>query len=564
MLWLALVFLKLAFAAQADFESAPWRALLHFQGSKSSIEASSPFFLSPEGHRNPQAEGISTLEILKTEEGRCRFPARALFFGYAPEGKGELCDRWKKWREAIRAEGVDIVFASAFLNSPSSMYGHTLLKFRRRNTNGNELLDYALSYGAETGSSAGAAYIWKGLTGGFLGRHATSPFYLKIKEYDHVEHRDFWTYPVKLSPAEVELLVAHAWELREVNFPYYFLRENCSFYLLEFLQVARPLDRLTDGFPFWVIPVDTMRRLNDRGLLLEGRYRPSRQRVLKETKSSLESESLKRISDLADGSKIDSPSDLEVRTAMDLALYRKGKISEHLLALAQSRSLSADRETVSGQDPLYSHKTASWFLGAGKGEGQTFGSILVRPALHDFLQPSFGYEPNSTLSMGALEGRWQGDKVFVENFDLLRIRSIAPYEKWFPNKSWNFSVGAAREKRRDCLDWRCLQGRIEGGAGLSFSLPLFRLFMMGQLRSGAGGVGFQGAGGLSSGLVGEWKDLRLVLEGQKLWSLWGKGGTWEAKGGLGWSPLKDWELRLEALAAPSSFEEGRVLLGKTW
>lgn len=564
MLWLALVLLKLANAQELDFQSAPWRALLHFQGSKSSIDSKSPFFLSPQGSKDPLAEGALTRELLKTDEGRCRYPARALFFGLPAEGQGEWCERWKKWKKAIRAEGVDLVFASAFLNSPSSMYGHTLLKFRRKNTDGNELLDYAFSYGAETGNSGGAAYVWKGLTGGFLGRHATSPFYLKIKEYDHVENRDFWTYPLKLTAAEVELLVAHAWELREVNFPYYFLRENCSFFLLEFLQVARPMDGLTDGFPFWVIPADTIRRLSNRGLLGEGHFRASRQRQLKEAKRNFNSLQMNRVSRLAEGELIDKPENIEIKTSLDLALYRKGKVSEELLQLAQIKNISGESEPLRREDPLYSHGTALVMVGMGKQEQTNFGSFLVRPALHDFFQSSFGYEPSSTLQMGTLEGRWQSKKILLDHFDILRIKSIAPWEKWFPNKSWNFSVGAHREFARTCSGWHCLQGEMEGGLGLTFSLFSLRWFNMAQIRAGAGGIGFKGGAGLSSGLVGEWRSLRLILEGERLWSLWGDGASKIAKAGLGWSPTRQWELRLEGRAAPRRWEEGRVLIGKSW
>ena len=45
---------------------------------------------------------------------------------------------------------------------------------------------------------------------------------------------------------ETARMVEHVWELRQVRFDYYFFDENCSFRLLELLEVARPSLRLTD------------------------------------------------------------------------------------------------------------------------------------------------------------------------------------------------------------------------------------------------------------------------------------------------------------------------------
>ena len=162
-MWIsALLFFSLSsFAAPLDANIDPvWLRLLHFQGSKSEAEG---LFLSPLGDRDPAAELQATISSFhKDPKSQCRFPARLLYL----RSKAAIvdlpkiqCPEYETWRDSIHATGVELIFASAFVNSPSSMYGHTMLKFPRGGkTAGNSLLDYTLSFGADTGTSSGFSY----------------------------------------------------------------------------------------------------------------------------------------------------------------------------------------------------------------------------------------------------------------------------------------------------------------------------------------------------------------------------------------------------------------------
>ncbi|RJT69815.1 DUF4105 domain-containing protein, partial [Escherichia coli] len=54
------------------------------------------------------------------------------------------------------------------------------------------------------------------------------------------------------------------WELKQVRFDYYFFDENCSFRLLELMEIARPGIELTEQFPLTAIPTDTVRLVRYR------------------------------------------------------------------------------------------------------------------------------------------------------------------------------------------------------------------------------------------------------------------------------------------------------------
>jgi hypothetical protein len=544
-----------------------WLALLHNNGSGSSVKEGSSFFLSPSGHEDPQAELEATLRYFEQhpEEAACRFPARALYLQKTTEGKSELCDRWRKWREAIHARGAELVFAAAFLASPSSMYGHTLLKFvRGGKTAGEDLLDYTLNYGAKTGNTVGLPYVWKGLTGGFDGNYATAPFYLKVKEYNFVENRDFWIYPLKLSEGQLRLLVAHSWEIRDVDFPYFFLHRNCSLYLLELLEVLRPGSRLVSHFPFWTVPVDTIRLLEKEGWLEPPRYRASRYTRLRAFREQLTGQEIELVEKLAEGGAVDGlppgREGLVLDSAYELWRYRtEGKKSdrpslEAELLRARARYPGGWKPDFSAErPPEKGHPSSRLGLAYGENREHSFLELQYRGTLHDLLANPHGYENHSELSMGDLRLRYEHKKVFLERFDLLRLRSVAPSERWIPRSAWSFRAGAGRAKEFACAAWQCLRGNLEGGYGAGLALGPVLAFALAETKLEAGSVfdrGFRWGAGPTGGLFTPlWKGSRLLLEGEWRWRLLGS-DTPERAARVGWSQELPsfWEARLEAEA----------------
>lgn len=268
-----------------------WRRLLHYSRTptgRRSDAAAGEFFLSPAGRRNPQAELDATLEAFfegapsPDRRARCRFPARyawlksRLTFDPARIEEGP-CPAFEEWRRLLAADSVSLVFADAYLNNPSSMYGHTFLLLNRSGLSGEErLLDHAVNFAADAATGNGALFAIYGLSGFFPGRFSVMPYYLKVQEYNNLESRDLWEYRLHLSSAAVGRLLDHLWELGQASFPYYFLNKNCSYQLLPLLDVAEPALGFSDRWPLYVIPIDTVRRARAaHGLVADRSYRPS-------------------------------------------------------------------------------------------------------------------------------------------------------------------------------------------------------------------------------------------------------------------------------------------------
>ena len=218
-----------------------------------------------------------------------------------------------EWRAAIDANQLTLVFASAYVNNPGSMYGHTLLRVdAAAQDERTRLLAYAISFAAGTDETNGFVYALKGLVGGYRGVFSMLPYYLKVREYSDLEHRDLWEYELDLNAAEIERVLAHAWELLPVYFDYFFFDENCAYHLLGLLQVARPDLELTAQFPLWALPVDSVRALTEHaGLVRKIVYRPSSSTLMAERLVRMPPQERRMARDLALGAL--SPADSSLR-----------------------------------------------------------------------------------------------------------------------------------------------------------------------------------------------------------------------------------------------------------
>ncbi len=217
---------------------------------------------------------------------QCAFPARFAWLAAALETAGDAiprvpCPALDAWRADLGpVAGVSLIFPEAYMNNPASMFGHTLLRLDRAPPDAHEdrrdLLAYAVNFAADTGDDGGALFAVKGLTGLYPGTFSLWPYYEKVQQYGDWERRDIWEYRLALAPAEIERLLLHVFELRQVRFDYFFFDENCSYQLLGLLEVARPGLALRDRFHGWAIPADTVRAvLGETGLAAEPAWRPS-------------------------------------------------------------------------------------------------------------------------------------------------------------------------------------------------------------------------------------------------------------------------------------------------
>lgn len=536
------------------------------------------FFNSPRGKTDPQAELEATIDaffspaVVETEalqHPQCQFPARFAWLDQQLELRAagvevQPCARFEWWRSRLAAHSISLVFASAYLNNPASMFGHTFLRLNRKNRGpGSDLVAYGVNYAANPTTENAFLYAFLGLTGGFPGTYSTMPYYLKVKEYTSLEHRALWEYDLDFSESEVTRLVQHLWELGHIYFDYFYLDENCSYHLLSLLEAARPSLALTKQFPGYAIPADTLRAvLREKGLTGERRFRPSQYATMIARRAELDGEERDEAYALAEGTSTTARSAAVLDAAIELARYRAGDAPEAeekkreqalLSARGKMRVPSKDIELEPASPPELGHSTAMISAGGGHDREGPYYLMESRFALHDLYAASAGYVRGSQIEFlrAAVRVPLKPERGFAPAIDglrVLRIVSLAPLDAWAFRWSWRLSTGLERLAEAPPPGRSPLYYQLSGGPGLSFAFDRESRYTTYLFLDGRGGLGpaferrWELTGGASFGFLFELAaPLRIAAEAGWLYR-----DRYRIGGTLALDLHRDLELRLEA------------------
>ena len=262
-------------ALSSHFEtSIEWRNLVHYKsklfGGYESQVVGMVFFLAPNGKDDPAAELRATLSGLFSDpaagddHAQCRFPARLMLLKKALNIDSTKlphvsCAKYDDYVKKLSARSATLVFSSFYLNNPSSAFGHSFLRINSTRSVGmhgehHELLDHGINYAADVTTENPILYALYGSMGLFRGTFTSVPYYYKVREYNDYDSRDLWSYDLDLTSEELQMLVAHIWELGPTYYDYYYFTQNCSYHMFTTLEAAAPRLHLTDEIPFYVIP----------------------------------------------------------------------------------------------------------------------------------------------------------------------------------------------------------------------------------------------------------------------------------------------------------------------
>jgi Domain of unknown function (DUF4105) len=492
-----------------------WHLLLHSRenllGGHTSEQDDSGFFMSPDGKTNPQAELDATLKQFFSDElvGRSKQPAQCAFIARYTWLKQRLafdetrlppmaCERFDRWYADFEAQSITLIFPSAFLNNPASMFGHTLLRVDQRGqTDSTRILAYTINYAADVPPDAGMAYPIRGIFGGYRGYFSTIPYYLKVQEYRDIENRDIWEYRLNFTERQVRRLLMHAWELGNASFDYFFFKENCSYHLLALLDYADPTLHLTDEFLFWTVPADTVRLIASKPELVSDiAYRPSRSNVIRRKRESLPSEeraiahrlttdvgelksaALSRLEPMRQTFLLDLASD-HLRYRIDTTDEPPPELKERNRAVLTARSqlrIPSQEFTVLpfAKQPELGHKTSRASVGAGWRNNDTFEEVTVRAGYHDLLDPEVGYTPDAQIEMASVSLRHYNrvDQTRIERATLANVLSLSPIDSVFHAPSWKINVGMQTVRHQGCQ--LCSNGIMNGGIGGALESQLLK------------------------------------------------------------------------------------------
>jgi Domain of unknown function (DUF4105) len=492
-------------------QSPEWLHLGHYRddwlGGKRSEIAESDFFISPEGRTDPEKELRATWFAFLTppSEGKegavCRFPARFRWLSQQrilPTLPPVFCPKYSAFLESTTAQSVSVVFTSYYLNNPSSSFGHTLLRLNKapspQTSRRFELLDNGFNYSAVVTTENPFLYFLYGLFGGFEGRFTRLPYYYKVREYNDFETRDLWEYDLSLDQEQVDLVVAHLWELEAAKFQYYYLNQNCAYQILALLDVALPHADLADKLPVIVVPAETIRVLAAvPGLVREIHYRPSIRAQFNERLARLESDERMTLKNIVDNRSLAalSPFSPEKKASVldaaidyvDLSHFKEllaepeGQASQWKQTLLVSRSqvpLTSSELSLEAPKEDYPH-VGHGIMRTGVDYGsspelQQFVTAHFRVALHDLLDPAPGYPKEAQIEFfnTRLRANLNLQSLWLEDFNLIKVVSLVPLQDFQQQLTWKVKVGALTIRDSSCD--HCLAGEFEAGGGISQEL----------------------------------------------------------------------------------------------
>ncbi|HET6409285.1 MAG TPA: DUF4105 domain-containing protein [Chthoniobacteraceae bacterium] len=495
--------------------SKTWTKLLNYAqptlglGSPASDVINTDFFFSDEGRADPAAELIATMAAMEApvggnpnEHAQCRFPGRYIWLKRGLWAGRDIaavdCPDYKAWLGNEPITGASLIFVSGYLENPSSFYGHLMLRLNTAfsdRADPDQLLGRALNHGAiYPDNENGIAYIYNGLTGGYPATFSEMSFFNHEQEWTEEELRDAWEYELDLSDDQLELLVAHTWEMRSFQVPYYFMKQNCGYRIAEMVSVVLEDSLLPDDKP-WSMPVDVLDaasklRNGDRPLIRTTRLLASRQTVFRESYRQLGNDEQSLVRDFI---RANDPQVEPLVVSLDpvrqsavietLINYynmdqskgaqdQKGReLRNELLIARMQRPAGAEPVTITRADPNEGNKTSLVQLSVVDNSDR--GSMLqmrLRGAYNDFLTRSPGSLAYSELTLGDIRVDLDRDGLVLRSAEILRITTLSLSETGLPDDgglAWRVRFGVEQD-RLDCDD--CLVGYAEGGIGAATEL----------------------------------------------------------------------------------------------
>lgn len=504
-------------AAQLQLAKHPqWIRLVHYHANwlndGMTSQADDPdFFLAPQGKYDPEAELAYSIQALLTGDNDallCRFPARRHWLAqqlaqdlstlYQPH-----CPEYDTYRQQVSASSVSLIFPAAYLNSPSSMFGHTFLRLDPE-VQQSALRAQAVNFAADTSArDSELFYAAKGLFGGYPGYFSVVPYHKKVKEYNALENRDIWEYRLNLTAAEIELMVQHLWELEHIRFDYFFTSQNCSYQLMALLSVVRPEQDLTSDFDIRAIPVDTVRLLQQKGWIQDRAYRPSNTTVFHAFVSDLtpdEQESVVQLAALQNVNDLDrllAPYTHEKQAQLLESAYKlvrlraqkdtsdqeasaKGVISHQLLLRRSQLGHTGNPPPILAPTPAEEgHQSQQMAIGISATSDATQLNLDYKPAFHSLLDNANGYSAGSEINFLAGRISLDHEKLWLEQLQILSIRSFSNRDDFLQPWSWQVALGWQRETLWSDDAKGELVGYLNAAAGQTYALSsMQRVYML--------------------------------------------------------------------------------------
>lgn len=362
----------------------------------------------------------------QNEHFQCKFPARFLFIKNELNLQDDIfpkvnCRDFEIYKIMAPADKIFIVYASENVKNPSSMMGHTFLKFEGKNYKG-DIKHHSLSFYTSIETANLFKLLYENTVSGMKGFFVLRPYKETITHYIKNEKRNVWEFELKLNEYQRKLLAYQMWELKDIDLKYYFTKYNCSTIL--FFSLSLINEDIYEDDKIWFTPLDITKYLYKYDLKNSSKLIPTENWLNRMLEENFK----------------DKEIDLE-NSSFDISNYKAPN------KIPDERQISFSYKNIDKSD---------------------FAKISFLPASHLISGDNREYFGESELKIGYLSLLANKEKLKIDEFTLYGMKSYLPYQKKAKDLSFEFEMSIKRDYDSK-MDYSS-NTKIIGGVGYDFKL----------------------------------------------------------------------------------------------
>jgi hypothetical protein len=483
------------------YNSNRWKALLHYDDKlyikdkrfilsnnfslKNELDATIKSFYAPK-------ENYPNIN----NHPQCRFPARFLFITHELNiSKDEFpkinCPAFNIYNLKAPADKISLVYASENVKNPTSMMGHTFLKFSGINYQ-NRKVNHAITFYTVIQSQNPLTLLYQNIFSGMKGMFALQPYRIILTQYTQRENRNVWEYQLKLSNYQKKLIYYHVWELKDVKMKYFFTSYNCSTVIYYALSLANP--KIYNDRKLWISPLNTVKYLYKYNLFQKATLIPSDEWLVKMIEENSNQNSINKVKEIVNNKKYEDINNLnfyslKLLSAYTNLLYNNKKIDK----ITKNKIEKKVDEKLEKSDKIFdiSHYKSpnkipperQFELGYARINNNNYIKLSFLPASHLLNDNNREYFGESELKIGYLSILANDSNIELNDFTLYGMKSYIPYDTLTNDLSYQFELALKKDYTKS-FDYKNSL-KIDGGMGIDFLIAKdINLFFM--LNGGIG------------------------------------------------------------------------------
>lgn len=469
------------------YEKNRWKALLHYN-NELNIKDNNFILSSSFSLKNELIATINGFYKASSEykninnHPQCKFPARLLFISNElaiseNEFPEVNCPGLKVYKEKAPADNISLIYVSEKVNNPSSMMGHTFLKYSGSNYQSRHV-EHAITFYTVIESVNPLTLLYQNIFSGMKGMFALQPYKKTVEQYTKKENRNVWEYKLNLSNYQKKLIYYHIWELKEIRMKYYFTSYNCSTIIYYNLSLANP--KIYDNAKIWTTPLDTVKYLYKYNLIEASNLLASNKWLIKMIEGEIPKQDVQKVKNIVlDNQTKDKTESLNFYQLQLLSAYAGLEYNNHKLKYSELKKINNEIDEKLSEDKkivdISKYKTPMKIpderqlgIGYSKINNTDYIELSFLGASHLLNDDNREYFGESELKIGYISLLTNKSKIELKEFTLYGMKSYIPYDVLTQELSYQFELAVKKEythtmRYKDTF-------KIDGGIGSSYQL----------------------------------------------------------------------------------------------